>query len=104
MTSNQNPFQKITNDRSFILDCYIEMLSRINEHEVISLIKSNPQDLSALGADIVSSDKVIQSLSIYFQLMTLVEENGATQYRRRMENQEDIFSIRGSWAEAFKSW
>jgi phosphoenolpyruvate carboxylase len=36
--------------------------------------------------------------------MTLVEENGATQYRRRMENQEDIFSIRGSWAEAFKSW
>ena len=45
MTSNQNPFQKITNDRSFILDCYIEMLSRINEHEVISLIKSNPQDL-----------------------------------------------------------
>ena len=104
MTSNQNPFQKITNDRSFILDCYIEMLSRINEHEVISLIKSNPQDLSALGTDIVSSDKVIQSLSIYFQLMTLVEENGATQYRRRMENQEDIFSIRGSWAEAFKSW
>lgn len=104
MTSSQNPFQKITNDRSFILDCYIEMLSRINEHEVISLIKSNPQDLSALGTDIVSSDKVIQSLSIYFQLMTLVEENGATQYRRRMENQEDIFSIRGSWAEAFKSW
>lgn len=104
MTSSQNPFQKITNDRSFILDCYIEMLSRINEHEVISLIKSNPKDLSALGTDIVSSDKVIQSLSIYFQLMTLVEENGATQYRRRMENQEDIFSIRGSWAEAFKSW
>ncbi len=104
MNSSQSPFQKITNDRNFILDCYMEMLSRINEHEVVSLIKSKPQDLSVLSHDFISSDKVIQSLSIYFQLMTLVEENGATQYRRRMENQENIFSIRGSWAEALKIW
>lgn len=104
MNGNQSPFQKITNDRRFILDCYIDMLSRINEHEVISLLKSGPQDMPVIGSGSLSSDKVIQSLSIYFQLMTMVEENGATQYRRRMEDHEHIFSNRGSWGEAFKIW
>jgi phosphoenolpyruvate carboxylase len=102
MKMNISPFQKIINDRNFIIDCYLEMLSRINEHEVIELIKSNC--LSGLDNKQLSIDKIIQSLSIYFQLMTLVEENGATQYRREMETHENICSIRGSWAEAFKLW
>jgi phosphoenolpyruvate carboxylase len=100
--NNSNKFQKISNDRSFIIDCYLAMLSRINEHEVIELIKSN--DFSEKENTPISTDKIIQSLSIYFQLMTMVEENAATQYRRQMENRESIFSIRGSWAEAFKLW
>ncbi len=101
---NESPFQKITDGRHFIIDCYAEMLSRIHEHEVIPLIKSNPQNLAAIEEGNISIEKVIQSLSIYFQLMTLVEENAATQYRRKMENQENITSIRGSWAEAFQIW
>jgi phosphoenolpyruvate carboxylase len=36
--------------------------------------------------------------------MTLVEENGDTQYRRRLEDQEKITAIRGSWGEAFHFW
>lgn len=102
MKMNTSPFQKIINDRNFIIDCYLEMLSRINEPEVIELIKSN--NFSELDNKQLSSDKIIQSLSIYFQLMTLVEENGATQYRRKMETHKNICSIRGSWAEAFKLW
>ncbi len=100
----KSPFQKITDDRHFIIDCYAEMLTRINEHEIIPLINSHPQDFSAVNDANISIEKVIQSLSIYFQLMTLVEENAATQYRRKMRNQENIISIRGSWAEAFKIW
>jgi phosphoenolpyruvate carboxylase len=34
-------FQKIANYRNFIIDCYIEMLSRINEVEVIELLRNN---------------------------------------------------------------
>ncbi|GEM_PF-337076 len=93
-------FQKIANDRNFIIDCYNEMLSRINEVEVIELLRNNR--LPDTGNEKLPSDKIIQSLSIYFQLMTLVEENATTQYRRKMENHEEIHSIRGSWAEAFK--
>ena len=104
MKINESPFQKITNDRNFIIDCYVDMLSRINEQQIISLINSNPLNFSVLDNDHISTEKIIQSLSIYFQLMTLVEENAATQYRRKMENQENITSIRGSWAEAFKHW
>jgi phosphoenolpyruvate carboxylase len=101
--SNQS-YQKITNDRHFIINCYVEMLSRINETEIIQLIKSNPEDFSIVENENISVEKLIQSLSIYFQLMTLVEENAATQYRRKMENQEKISAIRGSWGEAFQLW
>tara|TARA_R110002126_G_scaffold112105_1_gene250165 strand:- start:24447 stop:27143 length:2697 start_codon:yes stop_codon:yes gene_type:complete len=95
-------FKNITNKRNFIIDCYIEMLLRIKEIEVVELIKNNA--FSELGEEHLSDDKVVQSLSIYFQLMTLVEENAATQYRRESENQKEIYGIRGSWGEAFKTW
>ncbi len=97
-----NEYQKVINDRNFIIDCYVEMLSRIDEKEVIELIRSNKFTEEENGK--LSIEKIIQSLSIYFQLMTLVEENAATQYRRKMENQEEIYSNRGSWGEAFKIW
>ncbi|SEQ58711.1 Phosphoenolpyruvate carboxylase, type 1 [Hyunsoonleella jejuensis] len=100
--SNSSTFQKIVDDRSFIIDCYVEMLSRINENDIVELLKNN--SLPEIDTGKLPSDKIIQSLSIYFQLMSLVEENAATQYHRKMENQDESFSIRGSWAEAFKFW
>ncbi|MGF1556159.1 phosphoenolpyruvate carboxylase [Paucihalobacter sp.] len=104
MSKEKSPFQKIIDDRHYIIGCYEEMLTRIGETKLIPIIHYNLNDYSEIEANTISIDKVIQALSIYFQLMTLVEENGATQYRRKMENQEDITSIRGSWAEAFKNW
>jgi len=103
MNINKNPFQKISDDRIFIIDCYTQMLTRINEPEIISLINNTSQEF-ALEENDISSEKIFQSFSIYFQLMTMVEENAATQYRRKMANEEDLTSIRGSWAEAFKIW
>ena len=103
MTKKESPFQKISTDRIFIIDCYTEMLTRIKEPEIIALL-NNTSDEFTLKENHISSEKIFQSFSIYFQLMTLVEENAATQYRRRMANQEDFTSIRGSWAETFKIW
>ncbi|MCH6200945.1 phosphoenolpyruvate carboxylase [Aquiflexum sp. LQ15W] len=104
MNTKKSPFQNVTESRSFLIGCYVEMLSRIHEHDIIPLINSHPEDFAGIDDNTLPIDKVIQSLSIYFQLMTMVEENAATQYRRKMENQDDITSIRGSWAEAFKIW
>lgn len=103
MNTTAAPYQKIEEDRKFILECYTEMLSRIGEHKVASLILNTSELITAEKKNI-SSEKTTQSLSIYFQLMTLVEENAATQYRRKMEDLEEITSIRGSWAEAINIW
>ncbi|KEY18947.1 phosphoenolpyruvate carboxylase [Kaistella antarctica] len=103
MTLKKSPFQKISDDRIFIIDCYTEMLRRINEPEIIALLSNTSKEF-ILEDQPILSEKIVQSLSIYFQLMTLVEENAATQYRRKMANEEDFTSIRGSWAEAFKIW
>lgn len=102
MTFNEDPYQKISDDRKFIIDCYTEMLYRINENEIISIINDTAKQSAT--AESASSEKTIQSLSIYFQLITLVEENAATQHRRKMEDLGKISSIRGSWAEALKIW
>lgn len=103
MSNIDSPYKKISDDRKFIIDCYTEMLTRINENEMVALIKRNLKGLSTEEIEI-PDEKTIQSLSIYFQLMTLVEENAATQYRRRMEDRDKITTIRGSWAEAFNIW
>jgi len=103
MDNYNNAFSKITEDRIFIINCYKEMFTRINENEVANLINGTLNGLN-IEENIVSSEKTIQSLSIYFQLMTMIEENAATQYRRRLEDLHKINAIRGSWGEALSIW
>lgn len=79
------------------------MLSRIGEEELIALIddKSVEEAVSESG---IASEKTIQALSIYFQLMTLVEENAATQFRRKAQDLQEGRPFRGSWEEALQIW
>lgn len=99
---DKDSLQRLTEDRHFILACYVEMLRRIREMEIVSLLERN--DYPDMDSQSLQSGKIVQALSIYFQLMTLVEENAATRHRRQMENQQNAHAIRGSWAEAFKIW
>ena len=46
-----------------------------------------------------ADDRLLQAISISFQLLNLVEQNNSTQLRRQMETQLGPASIRGSWAE-----
>ncbi|MCC5917152.1 MAG: phosphoenolpyruvate carboxylase [Cryomorphaceae bacterium] len=101
---NYNPsYQKVSDDRTFIVACYSEMLARIGERDCIELIRRKPEKV-AIDEAKITSEKTILALSIYFQLLTLVEENAATQYRRKLESGKTISSIRGSWAEALEMW
>jgi phosphoenolpyruvate carboxylase len=103
MNTIEAPFQKIAADRQFIIDCYTDMLARINENDIVDLINNNLNGVTTTSRHI-PDEKTIQSLSIYFQLLTLVEENAATQYRRRLEDSDELLNMRGSWAEALNSW
>ena len=99
-----NEYQKIIDDRKYILLCYEDMLKRINETETINLLQLNKTSQQKTIPHSVSDEKIIQALGIYFQLITLVEENAANQYHRQLENQDGISANRGSWGETFKIW
>lgn len=99
-----NDFHKITEDRAFLLSCYNEMLLRIDEKEITPLLRFDEESDFDKKLPNTTDEKIIQSLGIYFQMINLVEENAATQFRRQLENQENIAAIRGSWGETFKKW
>jgi phosphoenolpyruvate carboxylase len=94
---------KLTADRTFIIECYTDMLRRIGEHKIAEIIKNSLQG-KKIDTTESACEKSIQALSIYFQLQMLVEENHTTQERRHLENQGLSSSIRGSWAEALHNW
>lgn len=99
-----NEYQKIIDDISYIKDCYSEMLIRIDEQQTIKLLRLNSASHPDINEQSISDEKIIQALGIYFQLITLVEENAAKQYHRQLENEDGITAIRGSWGETFKHW
>lgn len=98
---NIKGFDKILEDKKNILSCFKEMLSNIEENELSSFIESINENNEYSG---LSDEKIIQSFGIYFQLMNLIEENGAIQFNRQFEKQYGISAIRGSWGETFKLW
>jgi phosphoenolpyruvate carboxylase len=96
--------QKTKDDLTFVMSCYKEMLTDLYESDIADLISQSDYSKIELKSKDVSDEKLIQALSIYFQLTNLVEENAATQFRRHLENEIDISAIRGSWGETFKIW
>lgn len=95
--------QKIKDDFIYLVKAFSEMLKSIGEHKLADTLpwineKSTEPDLQN-----TDDQKVIQALSIGFQLLNLVEENNATHYRRKSETHLGQDSIRGSWAETLRS-
>lgn len=95
-------FSNITEDRNFIIECFLEMLFRHQENDVIEMIKDS--STFEINSSKITDQKIIHSLSIFFQLMTLVEENSVAQYRRSLHNKENITKVRGSWGETLSKW
>lgn len=96
-----NIFEKIHSDTNYLATCLKEVLEGIGEQAPLDLldlnIERNQEDLK----DIDSEEKHIQILSIFLQLMNLVEENAAVQQRRKLIDNSGPQAIRGSWAETF---
>lgn len=99
-----NGFIKIKQDSDFILSCYSEMLNRIGESDIVELIESSKASKEGIVSKNVTDEKIVQSFGIYFQLITLVEENAGAQYRRELEKSCSVSAIRGSWGETLKIW
>lgn len=84
-------------DLEFLLECLRETLTANGEGDLagyIPWINENP-DLDPAEL----TDKHIQLYSLVFQLINMVEVNGAVQNRRRLEDKHSMASVNGLWAK-----
>ncbi|MCG8374184.1 MAG: phosphoenolpyruvate carboxylase, partial [Balneolales bacterium] len=95
--------KKINDDFIYLIETFSEMLESLGETKLAAVLPWINNHDSLPHKNGVPDQKVIQALSIGFQLLNLVEENNATHYRRKSEFFMGPDSIRGSWAETLNS-
>ncbi len=89
-TDDSLDLQKIQDDITYLRNCFIDMLRDLGELDVIRQLKGDHN----AEAD---PDKLSKAFSLYFQLITIVEENAAVQLRRKLENEHGQDRISGLW-------
>ncbi len=96
--------EKIDSDLRYLMTCFKEVLLDLGEDPLAARLPwiNGPTGNQQLdpGLEI----KYIQALSICFQLLNMVEQNVAVQYKRQLENEHGLSAIRGSWGETFQQW
>lgn len=101
----QQGLQKIETDFQWLLGRYRQVLLELGENRLVQHLFNSKGGLHPrIPNDQETIDKMTQALSIAFQLLNLVEENAAVQFRRKLEDQIGLSAIRGSWAETFDLW
>ena len=94
--------KKIKIDLKYLVSLFKEMLISIGEKELAEGLFIDSMAVSSEKDH--SNEKLVQAIGICFELLNLVEENAATQYRRKAETQFGIESTRGSWGETLHQW
>jgi phosphoenolpyruvate carboxylase len=94
-TDDSIELQKIRDDLTFLHECYIRMLKETGEDEVASMLAGS----QVKNAD---SEKLSKAFTLYFQLITIVEENAAIQLRRRLEDEFGLSRISGLWGKTLQ--
>lgn len=94
-----NTLGKPYKDLKFLLEALREILTENEEKDMADQIPwiNDLPDLSTVQL----TEKHIQLYSMVFQLINMVEINGAVQHRRSLED-KDLSSISGLWASNFK--
>lgn len=96
----QQELKKPYFDLEFLLLCFREMLQESGENELADLIPwlTSPERYE----NIEFTEKHLHLFSISFQLLNIVEINGAVQNRRYLENNKSMASVNGLWAKNFE--
>jgi phosphoenolpyruvate carboxylase len=83
-------------DLEFLLLALKEILEENGEAEIATQIPFISEERDHLGDDITG--KHVQLYSLVFQLVNMVEVNGAVQNRRKLEDEKSLASVNGLWA------
>lgn len=97
-------YQKINEDLLYMMQCFKEMLHNLGEEALAGQLPWVNDHIATPLAESLRPEKIIQAYSMSFQLLNMVEENAAAQYRRQLEDATGPNSIRGSWGETLYQW
>ncbi|WP_163714576.1 phosphoenolpyruvate carboxylase [Mangrovibacterium lignilyticum] len=87
-------------DLQFLLQCFQEVLEESKKEYLVGLIPWLDTTVKPTPKDLINNE-YIHLMSMCFQLLNLVEVNGAVQSRRHKEDDE-MASVNGLWAHQFK--
>jgi phosphoenolpyruvate carboxylase len=96
----QRTLGKPYEDLEFLLHCLREVLEENGETDLVGMIPWINEDFPETGHQV--SDQLFHLYSICFQLLNIVEVNGAMQGRRKKEADASASSVNGLWANWFK--
>lgn len=94
-TDDSIELQKIKDDLMYLHTCFLDMLKDMGEDDVAKILDGD----EAAEAD---PEKISKAFSLYFQLVTIVEENASVQLRRKLENEHGLERISGLWGKTLK--
>jgi phosphoenolpyruvate carboxylase len=110
-SQSYTPSQKFQEDAAFIFGCFHETLVELGERELAEMLpwqdgaddRSPTATWGARGSrHIEIPPRMPQMYSIAFQLLNMIEENIAVQYRRRQETDKGVGTGRGLWRSALE--
>ncbi len=84
-------------DLEFLLVCLAEVLKENKEDDLIPYIPWINESIEF--SETISIKKILHLQALSFQLLNLVEVNGAVQNRRKLEDSKGLQSINGLWAK-----
>lgn len=102
LTYVQKHLGKPYQDLAFLLECLKELLIENGESELARFVPwVNGKESGCPPEEF--TEKHIQLYSIAFQLLNIVEVNGAVQHRRQQENGNSMDAVNGLWAQNLKT-
>lgn len=99
-TDDSIQLDKIRNDLSFLHDCFVDMLHDIGLDDVARVL--NGEQMKDNGEQ-AKPETISKAFSMYFQLITIAEENAAVQLRRSLEDEHGLTRISGLWGKTLKN-
>ncbi|MBP1464480.1 phosphoenolpyruvate carboxylase [Candidatus Chloroploca sp. M-50] len=86
---------------TFLMDCLREALLDSGEPDLARVLPwITPPQADPPRADL-PPERLVQALSIAFQLLSMVEQRAAVQYRRTTETRAGLAAVPALWGEAF---
>lgn len=93
-SSKTSDFGKVHQDIRLLIQDFREVLEGLGEQAIADALPWQDTEAVTTRPD---TTKMVQALSIAFQLLNSVEENAVVQYRRQLEAQDEASHLSGLW-------